>query len=245
MKPSIRILLTGAGSPAAFGVIKSLRLSDAYHFEFVCMDSSPNASGFYLADRIVVGPKATDEAFVPFILQICENEKIDLIFSLVTGELIKLASIQDKLAEIGTSILISSVAALTDAIHKGKLYARLRKSGIETPKFYVVHTPAELIEAIHALGYPQQPVCFKPTVTDGSRGFHIIDRSVDRRRLLFYEKPNSAFISISELHDVICREKTLPELIVMEYLPHEEYSVDVLADEGNVIVAVPRLREAT
>ena len=40
----------------------------------------------------------------------------------------------------------------------------------------------------------------------------------------------------------ILSSKTFPELLVTEYLPGEEYSVDCLANHGEVKLVVPRLR---
>lgn len=197
-----------------------------------------------MADRHYVGPRAAEEFFADFIRELCRTEKIDVLFSLVTEELIKLAKLKDELLRSGTHLSISSVQALATAINKGALYEKLRLDGIAVPDFRVVRSPEQLKQAIGDLSYPQLPVCFKPTVSDGSRGFHILDASMDRGRLLFREKPNSAYVNDEDLFRVVEGRTDMPELIVMEYLPGEEYSVDLLADEGSVIVAVPRLRQS-
>jgi carbamoyl-phosphate synthase large subunit len=244
MKPTVRILLTGAGSPAAPGVIRSLRLSGEYEFHIVGLDCNRDAAAFYMADRHYIGPRATDDSFSTEIQKLCRQAKIDIMFSLVTGELIKLSEMKDELLRNGTRIPISSVAALSAAIHKGTLYETLRQQGIAVPDFVVVDSPEKLKEAIHLLGYPNTAVCFKPTVSDGSRGFHILDAAMDLGRLMFREKPNTAYVSETDLFQVIEGRTDLPELIVMEYLPFEEYSVDLLANEGQAVIAVPRLRES-
>jgi carbamoyl-phosphate synthase large subunit len=57
------------------------------------------------------------------------------------------------------------------------------------------------------------------------------------------EKPNNVYISFDEFIS-ICRSGTyFPELIVMEYLPGEEFSVDVLVQNGKFIAAIPRSRD--
>lgn len=244
MKPIVRILITGAGSPAAPGVIRSLRSSGEYTFHIVCVDCQDDAVGFHMADRHHIGPRASEESFGAYIRELCREEKIDVLFSLVTGELIKLAQLKDDLLRSGTRLSISSVQALGTAINKGALYEKLRLDGIAVPDFRVVGSPEQLKQAIADLGYPQLPVCFKPTVSDGSRGFHILDASMDRCRMLFREKPNSAYVNDADLFRVVEGRTDLPELIAMEYLPGEEFSVDLLADEGSVIVAVPRLRQS-
>src|SRR4051812_393649 len=107
VKQTIRILLTGAGSPGASGVIKSLRSTDEYQFWIVGTDCNPHSTGFHLVDQSYVCPRAADASFIPAILEICRNEKIDVLFSLVTSELEKLAKSVDAFRKQGTALLIS------------------------------------------------------------------------------------------------------------------------------------------
>lgn len=245
MKPFIRILLTGAGSPAAPGVIRSLRLSNEIDFYVVGMDCNPDAVGFHMANSYFTGPRASVDRFMPFVQKICVEEKIDLIFSLVTDELIKLSEAEQELLKLGTRLLISPANSLKKVINKGELYKELQTIGIPVPNFRIVRTSDSLKQAIYNLGYPHRPVCFKPTVSDGSRGFHILNNEIDKFRMIFNEKPNSAHISEEELFRIIDKKTEIPETIVMEFLPFEEFSVDLLVNKGKVVVAVPRLREAT
>jgi carbamoyl-phosphate synthase large subunit len=245
LKSTVHILLTGAGSPAASGVIKSLHLSEDYEFHITCMDCNHEAAGLHMGDEHVVGPRADDDSFIPFVKQLCKHKMIDLIMSLVTAELIKLSEVEADFAKAGIRLNISSVPALKTAINKGELYEELNLAGIAVPEFRIVNSGDQIRDAVYQLGYPKRAVCLKPTVADGSRGFHILDPYKDRLHILLHEKPNSAYIGESDLFNLINNQTELPELIVMEYLPYEEYSVDILADKGEVLVAVPRLRQAT
>jgi len=62
--------------------------------------------------------------------------------------------------------------------------------------------------------------------------------------LLFYEKPNNLYISFDEAYQVITSMENMPELIIMEFLPAKEYSVDMLVDHGKVVYCIPRLRQS-
>ena len=83
------------------------------------------------------------------------------------------------------------------------------------------------------MGYPEVPVCVKATDGNGSRGVRIVDRPHPDPDRFFNEKPNSAFISLDYLEKTL-QGQSLPTLMVMEYLPGDEYSVDVLADQNGV-----------
>ncbi|WP_274653748.1 ATP-grasp domain-containing protein [Paenibacillus humicola] len=244
-KRPVCVLLTGAGSPAASGVVRSLRSSPDLECVLIGMDCNPDAAGFHLTDRHTAGPLASEASFIPFVRDLCAREKVDVIFSLVTDELVKLAEAKEELLRGGTRMLISSADSLRGVIHKGQLYQTLQSCGMAVPDFRLANTPEALIQAMYELGYPALPVCFKPVVSDGSRGFHIVDRGADRFQALFREKPSSAHISEEELKRILHGHPAIPETLVMEYLPYEEYSVDLLVADGKAVAAVPRLREST
>ena len=59
--------------------------------------------------------------------------------------------------------------------------------------------------------------------------------------LLFNYKPNSTYISLNDAVRILS-SGAFPELLVSEYLPGEEYSVDCLANHGESVLIVPRVR---
>jgi carbamoyl-phosphate synthase large subunit len=105
-----------------------------------------------------------------------------------------------------------------------------------------VDTVEQFRAAVEELGYPQKPVCFKPSISNGSRGFRIINENINEAELLFKYKPNNTFISLKSAVRILS-SAPFPELLVTEYLPGEEYSVDCLANEGESILIIPRLRK--
>lgn len=243
MNQSITVLITGIGSPGAPGVIKSLKSVKEYDFNIIGIDINPYIAGKAMVDKFLVGPKATEPNFVHEILKLCSVEKVDVVLPLVSKELISFSKYIHRFKEVGTEVSISNYETLVKTINKGKLIDTLEKVGIPVPRFEIVHTVDKLHEALFKLGYPENPVCMKPTISDGSRGFRILDKQKNRMDLLYYEKPSSLYIGFEELFDTLQGCSIIPETIVMEYLPFEEYSVDILAKQGEVIIAIPRLRE--
>ncbi|KQL47313.1 hypothetical protein AN963_18370 [Brevibacillus choshinensis] len=238
-------MVTGAGSPGAPGVIKSLRKVSQMHIEIIGVDTSAHATGFPLSDEFYTIPKASDNHFISDVLNICRSEKIDTILPMVTKELLEFSKNKQLFLDSGTVVSVSDYDNLVIANDKGKLLHKLALIGIPTPAFEIVQTAETLKEAISRLGYPQHPVCFKPTISNGSRGFRILDPNINRATMMFKEKPNSTYTSMNDLFDILEHVDEIPEIIVMEYLPGKEYSVDVLANNGKVVTAIPRLREAT
>ena len=110
------------------------------------------------------------------------------------------------------------------------------------PEFRVVETIEQFKTAVEELGYPLKTICFKPSVSNGSRGFRIITEQMNELDLLFNHKPTSIFISLNEALRILS-SGIFPELLISEYLPGEEYSVDCLAKHGESILIVPRVRK--
>jgi carbamoyl-phosphate synthase large subunit len=102
-----------------------------------------------------------------------------------------------------------------------------------------------LIDTAEELGYPNKAVVVKPPVSFGSRGFRVLreNTSWSVRRFLS-EKPDATEISLDDLSKILTRDAAVefPPLLVTEYLPGNEYSVDAFIGE-KVAVAIPRLRK--
>jgi carbamoyl-phosphate synthase large subunit len=63
-----------------------------------------------------------------------------------------------------------------------------------------------------------------------------------RSRTAFQQKPYNTYITYAHALKILTSQP-FPPLVVTEYLPGEEYSVDCLADSGKAVLVVPRLRQ--
>jgi carbamoylphosphate synthase large subunit len=236
---TINVLMTGAGAPGAAGILKCLQFNP--NFEIVMADANPNALGRWLHAEFETIPFANEIDFIEKLLSICQKRHIHVVMPLVTKELIPLAAHKSQFEEFGTRVLVSDADSLEIANNKSQLYQFLEWRGIEVPAYRIVETPHQFEVAANELGFPGNRVAFKPSVSNGSRGFRVLANDIDEHDLLFYEKPNSTYISLVDALRILSM-KSFPELLVTEYLPGEEYSVDCLVDHGQPRLIVPRLR---
>lgn len=234
--------MTGGGAPGAAGILKCLQQEKLFHV--IAADANPNAVGKYLADDFENIPLASDSTFIDALLAICVKRDINAILPLVTKELIPLAQAKERFEQVGVQVLVSSLQSLEIANNKSRLYEFLEWRGMAVPEYKVVETIEQFKEAATTLGYPNKPICFKPSVSNGSRGFRIIDEKADEWSLLFNQKPSATFINYNHALSILS-QKTFPELLISEYLPGEEYSVDCLAHHGTSVLIMPRLRKKT
>jgi carbamoyl-phosphate synthase large subunit len=237
---NINILMTGGGAPGAAGILKCLQADKSFHI--TAADANPGAVGKYLNKDFETIPFGSDPAFSGAVLSLCRKKNIHAVLLLVTKELIPLSQRIKEFELAGTKLLVSPTASLEIANSKSRLYEFLQWRGIAVPEFRVVETVEQFKAAVDELGYPLRPVCFKPSVSNGSRGFRIISEHMNELDLLFNHKPTSTYITLNEAVRILS-SGVFPELLISEYLPGEEYSVDCLADHGESVLIVPRVRK--
>lgn len=231
--------MTGAGSPGGPGIIKAL-LKDSNLNLIVC-DSDDLASGKFLGVPFIKIPKANDENFMEEIFKICSSNSINVVFPLVTLELFRFSSVKEEFKKIGVQVIVSEEKYLNIANNKRKLYDHLSYSGISVPLYKVAKNINEIELACNELNYPNSAVVLKPSVSNGSRGVRILSESISEFDLFFSEKPGNLITTLSKVRDILSQNE-FPELIISEYLPGEEYTVDTIVNNGEVKIVLPRKR---
>jgi carbamoyl-phosphate synthase large subunit len=208
----LRVLVTGAGGPAAIAAMKSLRAEDSV--ELLAADMDPWAAGLYLVPawaRTLI-PAGAAPGFADALLARCGTLGVDVVLPTVDAELRPLARAREEFTAAGIQLLLAPAAAL-DVILDKLLLVQHCAGVVRVPRTEVFGPSVDPAQ----WGYP---VVVKPRQGSGSRGVVIAGSAAE----------------LAALH-------RSAELIVQEFLPGEEYSVDVLADAGGrVIASVPRLR---
>ena len=182
------------------------------------------ANGRFLnKSRFLTLKKATNPDFIPHILELSIRYKIQVILPLVTLELFKFAESKALFEENGIKIIVSDKKHLDIANNKSRLYEHLTEHQILTPQYKVVQSGDlnGFLKAFADLGFPQKPLCVKPSVSNGSRGVRIVDDSVDKYDLLFNQKPNSLYFSFDEIVEILTQAQAPRP-------PKEEQIVDKL-----------------
>ena len=231
--------MTGAGAPGAPGIIKCLL--QAKWINLTVGDCDADAIGSRLHCQFVQLPKATDAGFISTLLRTCKEKNINLILPLVTKELLPLAGAKNLLNDAGIKVLVSSPEAIELANNKTSCYQFLKEKGLAVPQFSIARTVEEFKQAVVNLGYPKKPLCFKPACSNGSRGFRVITDGANDPDILFNSKPNNTGITYAEAIRILSLQP-FPELLVSEYFPGDEYTIDCIADQGKTKLIVPRLR---
>lgn len=242
MNNSLRILITGVGAPGIMGTVYSLKSNyDKRQIYLVGTDINTDAVGKHFCNSFYVLPVATDtDNYLDSLLKICIKEKINIIVPQNTRELLILAGNKQKFIDTGTLVLISSLDAIKKANDKYELMKICRTCGIPVAKFEKVTNFKKLLNAAKGLGWPEKKIVVKPPSSNGQRGVRIIDEKRDLKKAFYNDKPSNLYTTLNDLERVL--GSTFPELIVTEYLPGEEYTVDVIR-KGKLMTAIPRKRD--
>jgi carbamoyl-phosphate synthase large subunit len=239
----LTVIVTASGAPGTAALLRGLRLNGERSVRLVGTDMSPLAVGRHFCDAFYIVPPGSDPAFADAVLNVAREERADAILPQSSFDLLGLAEARERFADAAIAVLVSSPETIRRANDKAEAYALLQRIGVRAPAWRRVTGGAQLREAAQELGYPDRPVCFKPVFSSGSRGFRVLDPTVDRAKQLLEERPGSVAMRLTEALDILPAEGG-PELLVMELARGRERTVDGIARAGRVVLAHPKTREA-
>ena len=231
----ITVLITAAGNVFMPGTTACLRQNGERPVRLIGADMNDDPTMLEMVDQYYPVPRGDDPAYVDVLLDICKKERVDVLLPIMSVELEALSRNKARFREIGTAVSVSDPAPLKIANNKLSLLRFLEENGFPCASFQEVQTVEQLEKAAYALGYPHRRVCVKATQGSGSRGFRILDAHRSKLDLFLHEKPSASHVTLEELLAMFAETEKMPELMVMEYLPGSEYTVDLLADKGHVL----------
>ena len=238
MKP-ITVLVSASGAPGTAALLRALRENGERDVRLVGTDMSERSVGRHLCDAFHLVPSGSDPGFADSILEIVEREAVDAVLPQSSFDLAGLAEHREGFP---VPVLVSAPETIHRSNDKAECYALLHAIGVPAPAFRRVQGAAEVESAARELGYPDRPVCFKPVFSSGSRGFRILDPTVDRAHQLLYERPGSVAMRLEEAVELLPAEGA--DILVMELATGGERTIDGIADGTRVVLGHPKTREA-
>lgn len=245
MKP-ITVLLTASGSQFAPGIIKCLKQNGERTITVIGTDMSNDPSNKYIVDKFYQIASVDHDDYISSILDICKIEHVDILLPQMSAELPKYLEVLSEFEQIGTIVSMTNSPQINIANNKLKLFQFMKRVGIETPAFAKADSFDSFKNGLFELGYPYKPVVVKLPESSGARGVRVIDESKSKYEIFAHEKPTSVYVSYEDMKSILLdAEKELgkglfPELMLMEYLPGDEYDIDLLAANGSVLYSAGR-----
>ena len=236
------VLLTAGGGAGVPGVIRCLRHNGERDIRVVVTDMGSDIASFYLADSSHIVPPGHALDYADVVLKIVRLEHVDIIFINNAAEMLSLARHRAEFEQEGVYLSLPALDTLELVNNKGSLYEVAHNLGLGVPRTLRVDRAEAFEKAVTELGYPKIPVCFKPEQGSGGRGFGILCQDANSWKTFFETKENTPYLSWDYLISALRKTDVFPPLLVMEYLPGEEYSIDCLVDQGQPKYIIPRVR---
>lgn len=238
------VLVTAVGAPGAVNIIQALGKNGEREISVFGVDVKANPSGKPFVDGFRQVPPGKSGAFVDAIISVCNDFGIDVVIPLSTEELLAFAANREQI-EGGSDakVCVSPEESIRISNDKANLFEKLASKHVPIPRFSVADSMDDFSKAIKGLLASNERACMKPAFAHGGRGFRIISREKDTTKMLLESKPENSPISLQEAERLIKGLREMPRMLVMEFLPGKEYSVDALCSDGDLLVAVPRSRD--
>ncbi len=186
-------------------LLKDFRKTLGERVRIIVTDNSVYAPALAFADVSYQVPLIHDSAYIPMILDICRNEKIDAITTLIDPEIAILAEHRKEFEDLGITVLAPSKDTARLCFDKYEMSKYLGKMGINTVKTYGCKD--EFMQA-YDKGEIKLPVFVKPRTGSGSVGARRID-------------------TLEELVSAVDQDENL---IIQEFMDGEDMDADIYVD---------------
>lgn len=221
----------------AFNDIKDMDKNN--DFSILCTHVNKNFAGFESSDFFEIEPEFNNE--YDFI-EYCKSMiiKYDIKLIIPTHKQKWLAANKEQLEDLGATVITCVSADLFNTINnKAKLYDyinNISNSPILIPTFQVVNDRKDFLNAYYDLSKLNIELCLKPSVGVYGNGYQYLSpNNPDLIKML-----DKCKLSQKKYLSIIKQPET--EIILMEYLPGTERSIDCVAVEGKLINGVIRVK---
>ena len=244
-KQEKRVLVTAIGVPGGFALLSWLRNNGERKIRIFGTEVKPNVPAASLTEKSFQVPKATSKKYLDSLCSVIEKTRPDVIFPLSDEEILVISKNANRIQkQYETKCLVSSPHSIEMALDKFRSANFMRRHGIPCPEYYRIRSVDEFLDAHESLQSKGRITCVKPRYGRGSRGFWIISDKRDVARSAVFNRCNQK-ITKSAFCEVLENMSKQNEFLAMEYLPGDEYSIDILGRHGWPIQLVQRMREET
>ena len=153
-------------------LLKDFRKTMGNKGKIVATDISLTAPAIYMADKYYIVPKIEDEKYISEILQICENEQIQAVTTLIDPEIMVLAEHREEFENIGVEVLVPYKETAKICFDKFEMFKYLKEKEIKT---VLTYGDLKTFEEGMKKGKIKFPVFVKPRTGSGSVGARKIE----------------------------------------------------------------------
>jgi len=181
--------------------------------EVYAINNDPNSASLYEADKARTVPKVTADNYLDILLELCEENEIDIVLSLIDPELPELAENREKFTERGIEVIVSDSEAIETCFDKYKMAKYFAE--INVPHAKTSLHKKNVFEKLKT-GKISYPLMVKPIRGSASKGLYKINNR-------------------EELDSSPVDEE---DFLVQEFIKGDEHGVDAFVDERGELKSV-------
>ena len=192
------------------------------------------------ADSFIYEPEHCDD-YLAFCLQVCQQHQIEVFYP--WRHFAKLYPDRKQFADLGVKVIFPCSDSDFHTIdNKAAFYRHLQEKNlpVSVPLFATANTKTEFIAQYTALKQQAHRLCMKPCVSIYAAGFKVIhdESDYDPWKALVHGHDRYAIAYNPLLH--LLPEVFFREMMILDFLPGDEYSHDILCCNGKVIAGTIR-----
>jgi len=177
-------------------------------------------------------PLLDGEEYINFCIQFCKEHAIDVFVP--RRKIVDISYNKKRFEAIGVKVMADDYDKISFLNDKAATYNFFQNyAEIYVPDYCVVNCAEDFIKAYQKLRKKYESICFKYVKDEGGMSFRkIVDKIDSFHSLHTYPE---AKIAYCELADILKRQGTFEDAMLMPYLSGNEISVDCLTTESGLI----------
>lgn len=208
-------------------------------FDIVISHSMPNHYLQQHTEHYEIEPSISGMDYVNYVMINCMKHNIEMLIP--RHQVTTLSEHEDKIRDIGVKPMFVATPDIYRLIdNKVATYEDLAPTGIVAiPQTHIISTLSEFKDAYASILNKGSKACLKPISGIGGEGF---------KRVVEMSETEEAFttsataLSRTRLERVLEAEGSVTPFMMSEFMADDEWSIDCLAKDGELIVAVPRCK---
>ena len=184
--------------------------------------NSEESVAFHYADKSILAPLIYSDEYIPFLLNYCKQNHIDILISLFDIDLLILAKNKDLFEKIGTKVIVSDKEIIQICNDKWETYKFLLANNFYVPKTFISIDGLQQALNNNEVSFP---IIVKPRFGCGSLS---IATAYDKEDLDYLYKKSCREINSSYLRYESCHIDQ--KVLFQEFLVGKEYGADIIND---------------
>lgn len=197
-------------------------LSD-YDVRIISVNSVEDTTAMWRADASYVSPEIRAKDYIPFLLQVCEKESVDIIISLFDLDTLFLSYNKSKFDEIGVKLIMPEFNIVEICLDKLKMSSYLIDNDFDTPITFTGLDDVKRALENETIAFP---LIIKPRWGQGSIATEIVYDDIELNHAYKLLSSKIKNTSISHI-ETLSFDNTL---LIQEFIKGQEYGVDCIND---------------